>query len=344
MVEITEVRLSELFQKVDGKRVAVIGDVMLDRYLWGSVVHISPEAPVPVVDVESESARLGGAANVANNIKSLGGEPFLIGVVGTDDHGRTFLRLMEDAGFSTSGIFINRNRPTTVKTRVIVHDQHVVRVDHETRKEIGASLQKQVLTLLRKEIDSVDAIILEDYNKGAIARDSIEQLITLARANNKIITVDPKFDNFFEFRQVTSFKSNRKEVEEVLGVGLTDDASVEKVGRTLLERLQSKSVLLTRGEKGMSLFEEDGRVTHVPTRARNIADVSGAGDTVISTLTIALLGGATFKEAATLANYAGGVVCGEVGVVPIERGALWKTVLGRTDHESSGRNDRSDSG
>lgn len=340
MVEISEARLSELFQKVDGKRVAVVGDVMLDRYLWGSVVRISPEAPVPVVEIESESARLGGAANVAKNIKSLRGKPFLVGVIGNDAHGRTFLELMEEAGFSASAILIDRDRPTTVKTRVIAHGQHVVRVDRETKREIAPNLQKQVLEVLRKEIDSLDAILLEDYNKGAIAKDLIPQLITLARANDKIITVDPKFDNFFEFQQVTSFKPNRKEVEEALGVKVTDDASVEKVGRTLLERLQAKSVLLTRGEDGMSLFEEDGTVAHVATRARRVADVSGAGDTVISTLTIALTGGATFKEAATLANCAGAVVCGEVGIVPVERDALWESVLGRTDHRPSRRNDR----
>ena len=332
MVEITEARLSELLKKLDGKRIAVVGDVMLDRYLWGSVVRISPEAPVPVVEIGSESARLGGAANVASNIKSLGGKPLLFSVVGDDDHGRKFLELMEEARFSASGIFIDRDRPTTVKTRVIAHDQHVVRVDRETKQEIAPMHQKKILELLQKEIDSIDAIILEDYNKGALAKELIPQLIALACAHDKIITVDPKFDNFFEFRRVTSFKPNRKEVEEVLGVRVTDDASVERVGRILVDRLQAKSVLLTRGEEGMSLFEEDGTVTHVATRARRIADVSGAGDTVISTLTISLTGGATFMEAATLANYAGAVVCGEVGIVPVERDALFRSVLGRSDH------------
>lgn len=344
MVEITEARLSEIFRNVDGKRLAVVGDVMLDRYLWGSVVRISSEAPVPVVEVDSESARLGGAANVANNIKSLGGEPFLIGVVGDDTHGRKFLELMGEAGFSTSGILNDRGRTTTVKTRVIAHGQHVVRVDREAREEIAPILQNQVLELLRKEIGSIDAIILEDYNKGVIAKGLIPQLIALARLNDKIITVDPKFENFFEFRQVTSFKPNRKEVEEILGLKLTDDASVERAGWMLLERLRPKSVLLTRGEKGMSLFEADGTVTHVETRARHVADVSGAGDTVISTLTIALTGGASFREAATLANHAGGVVCGEVGIVPIEREALQQSILGRSDHEPTRRNERSRGG
>jgi len=334
-VKITEVRLSEIFQRLDGKRVAVIGDVMLDRYLWGSVVRISPEAPVPVVEVESESVRLGGAANVANNIKSLGGKPFLIGVIGKDANGRTFLELMEQEGFSPSGIVVDPDRPTTFKTRVIAHDQHVVRVDRESKREISAELQDRAFDLLQEEIESIDAVVLEDYNKGAITKGLIPRLISLAKTAAKIITVDPKFDNFFEFREVTAFKPNRKEVEEILGMKVTDDESVEQAGRTLLERLKAESVLLTRGEQGITLFEQDGTVSHMGTHARRIADVSGAGDTVISTLTIALAGGATLKEAALLANHAGGVVCGEVGIVPIERDALWRSLLGRTNHDSS---------
>ncbi len=258
-----------------------------------------------------------------------------MGVVGRDTNGRKFLDLMEEAGFSPSGIIIDRDRSTTVKTRVIAHAQHVVRVDRETKKEVTPKIQEQVLGLLRKQIDSIDSMIIEDYNKGTIAKDLIPQLISLANTNGIIITVDPKFDNFFEFRHVTSFKPNRKEVEETLGMKVTDDGSAEEAGRKILDRLRAKSVLLTRGEKGMSLFEEDGSVPHVTTRARRVADVSGAGDTVISTLTIALAAGATFKEATTIASYAGGVVCGEVGIVPVDREALYESLLGRTNRKSS---------
>jgi rfaE bifunctional protein kinase chain/domain len=219
-----------------------------------------------------------------------------------------------------------------VKTRVIAHHQHVVRIDQEVKEDIGETLQQKVLESLRRVIHTVDAVILEDYNKGVIVKPLIPELVALAHSKGKIVTVDPKFNNFFEYKRVTVFKPNRKETEEALGCRLTDTRSVEEAGKTLIERLESDNVLLTLGERGMSLFERAGRVTHVPTRARHVADVSGAGDTVISTLTMALAAGATIREAASLANFAGGVVCGEVGIVPIDRTALYEAVLQHSNH------------
>jgi rfaE bifunctional protein kinase chain/domain len=305
---------------------------MLDRYYWGSVARISPEAPVPVVEVESESARLGGAANVANNIAALGGVPLMIGVIGQDDAGQALRSIIKESGLPIDGVLVDASRPTTVKTRVIAHHQHVVRVDKEVKEDIGEGIQEKILQVLKQHIDGLDAVIIEDYNKGVVVKSLIRELVEFARRKRKPVTVDPKFNNFFEYKQVTVFKPNRKETEEALGVRLHDQQSVELAGQTLVERLQAESVLLTLGERGMSLFERHGGTTHVPTAARKVADVSGAGDTVISTLTVALAAGASIKEASTLANFAGGVVCGEVGIVPIERTALYQTVLDTVNH------------
>ncbi len=332
LVTFTHSRLQTLFENLAGKRVAVVGDLMLDRYLWGSVARISPEAPVLVVEVESESTRLGGAANVANNIAALRGTPVLMGVVGQDESGRALTSIVTENGFPAEGILVDASRPTTVKTRVIAHHQHVVRVDREVKQEIHQEIQGRILDVIKHLAGSLDAIIIEDYNKGVVTRNLIHELVEFARQHKIIITVDPKFNNFFEYKNVTVFKPNRKETEEALGVRLVDQASIDKAGRALIERLKAENILLTLGERGMALFDGSGASTHVPTAARKVADVSGAGDTVISTLTMALTAGATIKEAAMLANVAGGVVCGEVGIVPISVDALREAAIEASGH------------
>ncbi|MBI1808139.1 MAG: D-glycero-beta-D-manno-heptose-7-phosphate kinase [Ignavibacteria bacterium] len=314
------------------KRIAVVGDLMLDRYIWGSVNRISPEAPVPVIDMETEQARLGGAANVAKNIKSLGGDPLLVGVIGEDNSGKQLFEIIRDNGFGTEGVIIDSSRPTTVKTRVIAHSQHVVRIDRESKADISPPIQEKILDALRANINAIDGIIIEDYNKGVIVKDLIARLVNVATKENKVITVDPKFNNFFEYKNVTVFKPNRKEAEEVMGTRLRNEQDIQATGKALLERLHVGNVLLTLGEQGMSLFERDGSISHMPTKARNVADVSGAGDTVISTLTMSLVGGATVKEASTLANFAGGIVCGYVGIVPIDIEELKRSVADDNNH------------
>lgn len=316
-----------------GKQIAVVGDLMLDRYIWGTVTRISPEAPVPVVDMDQEQIRLGGAANVANNIRALGGEAVLVGVIGADNSGAQLLSLLAENSFTAGGIVTDRSRHTTVKTRVIAYNQHVVRIDRETKRDIARTTQEIILEFLTRNIRSFDGIIIEDYNKGVVVLPLIRRLTALANKTDTIITIDPKFNNFFEYKHVTVFKPNRKEVEEALGSHLSTDEEVLQAGRKLMKRLLAKNILLTRGEHGMTLFEQDGTVSHVPTKARNVADVSGAGDTVIATLTLAMAGGATAREAAALANYAGGVVCGYVGIVPIDRSELQRAVLSDTGKE-----------
>jgi rfaE bifunctional protein, domain I len=319
-------RLRELFDNFSGKKIAVLGDLMLDRYVWGSVSRISPEAPVPVLEVENESSRLGGAANVANNIKSLGGEPIMVGIVGNDHAGEELRKIITDMGLSAEGVIIDDSRPTTVKTRVIAHNQHVVRMDYEVRRDIESGILKRITELVESIAKKADAILLEDYNKGMLTRDLINQVIKIALKHNIIVTVDPKRSNFFEYKRVSVFKPNRKEAEEALGIKVSNDYEAEEAARLLLGKLECETVLLTRGEKGMTLVGKDGSIFHFPTKAREVADVSGAGDTVISTLTLALTAGASVKEAAAIANHAGGIVCGEVGIVPVDKNKLFYEV------------------
>ncbi|MFA6467722.1 MAG: D-glycero-beta-D-manno-heptose-7-phosphate kinase [Bacteroidota bacterium] len=327
MVTFTQQRIDKLLTEVRSKRIAIVGDVMIDRYIWGSVNRISPEAPVPVVEVDNESVRLGGAANVAINVTSLGGTAFLVGVVGNDTGGTEFRSILEQQRTSFEGIITDESRPTTVKTRVIAHHQHVVRIDHEEKRDVSTLVQEKIFAGLEKNIDSLDAIIIQDYNKGVVVKDLIHRIIALARKHGKIITVDPKFNNFFAYTDVTIFKPNKKETEDAFGKSLKTEDDVLTAGKELLKRLNAENILLTRSEKGMSLFEKNGAVSHIPTKARKVADVSGAGDTVIATLTAMLASGASVAEAAALANYAGGIVCGEVGIIPIDPSVLRATVL-----------------
>jgi len=333
---LTHQRIQELLDRFNGRRIAVVGDLMIDRYYWGTVHRISPEAPVPVVEVESESVRLGGAANVASNIQALGGEAVMIGLIGQDQPGEEFKRLLAERGLETSLVLSDPGRPTTIKTRVIAHGQHVVRIDNESKRDAPKDLQARIIGAVRDRITALDGIIIEDYNKGAVTPDVIRDVIAVARANRVPVTVDPKFNNFFEYKRVTVFKPNRREAEEVLGWRMKTFDDVVRAGKKLLELLEAQNILLTRGEEGMSLFEAGGTVTHLPTAAVNVQDVSGAGDTVIATLTLALSAGADIRESCVLANCAGGVVVGSVGIVPIQRGELAEAALRFTNHADAG--------
>jgi len=335
MVHLTADRLSQIQKGFTGKRIAVVGDLMLDRYFWGRVARISPEAPVPVVEIDEESTRLGGAANVANNIASLGGIPVMIGVVGKDAGAESLRTLVAAKGFPVNGIVVDNLRPTTIKTRVIAHAQHVVRIDQEEKMDLDASTRVKVFSVLESQIKSLDGIILEDYNKGVLTKELIKSVIRLARDHKKTITVDPKSNNFFEYQGVSVFKPNRKEAEEALGHKLHSMSDMEGAVYDLLNKLAADNILLTLGETGMILLERNGSPVHVKTRARHVADVSGAGDTVIATLTMAMAASATIQESASLANYAGGIVCGEVGIVPIEKDILIQTIL--KDNGSRGK-------
>jgi rfaE bifunctional protein kinase chain/domain len=235
--------------------------------------------------------------------------------------------MVREQNFDSGGIILDPARHTTIKTRVIAQGQHVVRIDNESKAECPEHLKHLLVDAIKYNIRNIDGIIIEDYNKGVLSKPVIDEVISVARKYGKIITVDPKFDNFLEYRGVSVFKPNRREAEEILGKRLKTVAEVESAGTQLREMLDADNVLLTRGEEGMSLFEAGGSITHMGTVAESVQDVSGAGDTVISTLTMALSSGATIREACMLANYAGGIVVGAVGIVPIRPDQLHRAVL-----------------
>ena len=330
MIKLAEGRINQLKKNFEGKKIAVIGDMMLDGYFWGDVKRISPEAPVPVLEVEEEFFRFGGAANVALNILKLGGIPVPIGVIGYDSSGTIFNSLLTDSKIKNTGIIIDESRPTTTKTRVIADSQHVVRIDKESKDYIDDKIQNKIFDYVKNQIKELDGIILQDYNKGVLTEGLIDRIIKLANENDLLITVDPKFNNFFAYKNVTVFKPNRKEVEEKLGIKITSSKDVTFAGDKLIEKLNAKYLLLTLSEEGIAVFEKGKEEKRMPTKARKVADVSGAGDTVISTLTMALAAGADILEASYLANYAGGIVCEDVGIVPIEHERLFDTVLKET--------------
>ncbi|RMD49930.1 MAG: D-glycero-beta-D-manno-heptose-7-phosphate kinase [Ignavibacteria bacterium] len=326
MINVSLERLNELKKNFENKNIAVIGDMMLDAYFWGDTKRISPEAPVPVIEIDEEFFRFGGAANVALNLSTLKANPFPFGIIGDDNDGEIFKKLMNDANINPEGIICDSSRPTTSKARVIAANQHVVRIDKESKAEINEETEKKLLDSFMNIVDNLDAVILQDYNKGVLTKNLIKSVIDVCNQKDIIVTVDPKFLNFFEYKNVTVFKPNKKETEDAFGTKIMNDDDLENLGKELKRKLNSKYVLLTLGEKGIALFGNGEDIKRIPTKARKVADVSGAGDTVISTLTVALSAGAEIEEASYLANYAGGLVCEEVGIVPIDIDKLFLSV------------------
>ncbi len=327
MIKLSVKRIDTLKKKFIGKKIAVVGDMMLDCYFWGSVKRISPEAPVPVVEIDNDFYRFGGAANVALNIQTLGGIAFPVGIIGYDNDGTIFTSLLQEYNISREGIVVDESRPTTAKTRVIAQSQHVVRIDKEHKTYIDKKIQQKLFSYLESIIENLDGIILQDYNKGVLTPLLIDKIINLANKHNVLITVDPKFNNFFSYKNVTVFKPNRKETEDAFGIRIHNNDDISEAGNKLLHKLNSDYVLLTLGEAGIAIFQKNKGEIRMPTKARKVADVSGAGDTVIATLTMALTAKASILEASLLANYAAGIVCGEVGIVPIKSEKLFDTVL-----------------
>jgi len=325
MLRITEQIVREYISKSKGKLIAVIGDVMLDRYFWGSVSRVSPEAPVPVIDLERETYHLGGAANVANNLKSLGVEPLLCGLVGNDESGEIFRRIATENGIRTEGLYQDNNRPTTVKTRIIGNNQHIARLDREITDTMTPGSHDYIYNIIQSHKD-LAGIIFQDYNKGALTEDLIREVTDLALTNEIPIFVDPKFRNFFSFLHSTVFKPNKKEASTALNMNINSKERIIEAGKKLLDELKCQNVLLPLGADGMMLFESNGDIFSVPTRARKVSDVSGAGDTTIATLAAVISGGASVVEAASIANFAAGVVCEEPGIVSITEENLIRSI------------------
>ncbi|MBS1234590.1 MAG: rfaE [Nitrospirae bacterium] len=293
------------------RHVLVIGDIILDHYIWGKVNRISPEAPVPVVEVTRESFLLGGAANVAHNIVSLGGRAAVIGINGQDIAGEALMNILMQRGVNCDGIF-TENRPTTVKTRVIAHNQQVVRFDREDKKYVDGKILKGILGHINSVLLQYDAVIISDYQKGMISQGLIRDIVKKAKPKEIFISVDPKVGHFDFYKGVSLITPNVMEASSGSKIEIRDDKTLLKAGKSLLKKLSCKAVLITRGEQGMSLFEKK-KVTHIPTVARKVYDVTGAGDTVISAFTLAYASGARMEEAAMIANHAAGIVVAEVG-------------------------------
>lgn len=293
------------------KNILVIGDIILDHYIWGRVNRISPEAPVPVVEVTRESFLLGGAANVAHNIVSLGGRVSVIGINGQDIAGEALLNILRQKGVNCDGIF-TENRPTTVKTRVIAHNQQVVRFDREDKKYVDGKILKGILGYINSVLLQYDAVIVSDYQKGMISAELISDIARKTKSKNMFIAVDPKVGHFDFYKGVSLITPNVMEASSGSNIEIRDDMTLLKAGKSLMKKLSCKAVLITRGEQGMSLFEKN-KVTHIPTVSRKVYDVTGAGDTVISAFTLAYVSGAKMEEAAVIANHAAGIVVAEVG-------------------------------
>ncbi len=315
--------LKKYFHDFKSKRILIVGDAIIDTYLWGEINRMSPEAPVPVVDVavNQNDSRLGGAANVALNLKELGAESILCTVIGNDNRGIIFEQLMQEQGLSLEGMLISNGRKTTTKTRVIANNKHQLRIDEEDTYPI--KVENQFFNLIEKLTHNIDAIILQDYNKGVLTENIIEKIISLANSKNIPTIVDPKKQNFLSYKNCTLFKPNLKEIKE--GLNITDDINdfdkIEKTTSKLRDIISAKAILLTLSNKGIFLNSNNGsKLTESTTT--NVIDVSGAGDTVVSVAAMCLACNIDFDELAILANIAGGIVCEKVGVVPISNQEL----------------------
>ncbi len=315
----------DIFKRFRDLKVLIIGDVMVDAYIWGSVDRISPEAPVPIINVSKRDFRLGGAANVALNIQALGATPVLCALAGQDDQGKRFLRLLEEKGLSNNGIVMTATRPTTVKARVIAAHQQVVRIDDESDDVATSEEEKDLIARIEKLLPACQVVIFEDYDKGVITTNLIGQTVKLAKSRSIPTVVDPKKRNFLAYEGVTLFKPNLKELREGLKTDLDamDSASVDKAVSQLINKLHVEGVMLTLSEHGV-FINYQGKKISLSAHAREIADVSGAGDTVVSIAALCVALGLSPEQIAGLSNLAGGLVCQHVGVIPINKDELLK--------------------
>lgn len=325
---------NRLFASFNNTHVLVIGDVMLDTYVWGSVNRISPEAPVPIVAVEKREIRLGGAANVALNLKALGAEPLLCSVIGNDTRGNEFKQLLESENMSTEGILNSTNRKTTSKFRIIGNNTQLLRVDDETTaplsKQDNINLKQKIKQILTNS--TIKIIIIQDYDKGVLNKDIIEYIVKLAGSKDIPVAVDPKKQNFLFYKNVTLFKPNLKEINEGLNRSITGNniEQVEAAVAQLQKELNTDIIINTLSEHGVYMRWKENdiyKTVHLKAHVRNIADVSGAGDTVISVAALCLANGLSPEDMTTVANLAGGLVCEEVGVVPIDKNKLYQEVV-----------------
>ena len=321
-------RAAEIVAQIRSQTIVVLGDVLLDEFVWGDVTRISPEAPVPVVDIRHESVRLGGAANVLANLVALGARAQVIGVVGDDRAGERLRAELAEAGAldPAASLVVDGGRPTTIKTRIIAHNQLVVRADRERRTPIEGDTETRIVEVLRAAVREADAFVVSDYDKGAVTPRVLEEILPLAFELKMPVLIDPKIRNFASYRPATLVTPNHHEALRLTNSEDDTDAGMAAAARLIRERLGCQSVLITRGEQGMMLLAADGTPVYVPTAAREIYDVTGAGDTVIATLAAALASGASLVEAAMLANYTAGIVVGKLGTATASADELLGTM------------------
>ncbi|ACN99770.1 bifunctional protein RfaE, domain I [Sulfurihydrogenibium azorense Az-Fu1] len=316
-------RAEELISKFSNIKIAVVGDVILDKYLWGEVERISPEAPVPIVDVKRETLSLGGASNVANNIVALDATAYMVGIVGDDENGRLIEKLIKEKGIH-SVLIKDSSRPTIEKTRVIAVSQQLLRIDREERKPLDREIEEKLLESLKSIESKVDGFIVSDYGKGVVT----EKIMSYIKSTNKPVFVDPKPSNFHLYEEITIMTPNKKEAYESIKADKSE--SIEEVGKRIMESLRINQLLITLGSEGMVLFER-GKVLKIPAKARKVFDVTGAGDTVISVLALSRLASGSWEESATISNYAAGYVVGEIGTATVNRKILLETIESQRD-------------
>jgi len=314
---LTDRRLDKILSEFAAHHVLVIGDVMMDEYVWGNARRISPEAPVMVVEVDRESYMPGGAANVVNNVQALGGTTSMIGVIGDDPMAERLVGCLSESGVDVAGLVVDPSRPTTLKTRIIAHSQQVVRVDRESRRKLSGSVMKKVAALVEERLPSVDIVVFSDYDKGMASSVVVNAVIEGARRNGKRVVVNPKPKNARQFKTASVISINQSEAEAVSGVTIGCDKDLNRVSGRLLNILKPEALLITRGPHGMRVITSDGNAEDIPAHLVEVYDVAGAGDTVVSVMALSLASGAEIREAAVLANCAGGAVVRKVGVATV---------------------------
>lgn len=313
-----EARARDIFSRFDARRVLVVGDCMLDHWLWGTVHRISPEAPVPVVDIDRSTYSAGGAANVVHNLCKLGAGCGIVGTVGDDENGRRLRQMLHEEGARTDGLQALHGRPTTTKTRIIAHNQQVVRADTECRERIDAATTASLVRAIEGGLENAHAMLFSDYNKGVLVPDLVAPALQAARDRGVPVVAQPKPENVEMFPSVTLLAVNEREAHGATGIACATDAGAEDAGHAMIQRLKAEAVLITRGHRGMSLIANGHGAHHIPALARQVYDVSGAGDTVVSVLTLCLVAGATLPEATLLANLAAAVVVQKIGTATVE--------------------------
>jgi D-glycero-beta-D-manno-heptose-7-phosphate kinase len=322
----------QIIDRFRGLRIIVLGDLMLDEFIWGEVRRISPEAPVPIVEVKRETLSLGGAGNVISNLFDLGARVLPIGVVGNDPAAALIRDRLIEQGGELSGLISDHSRPTTRKTRILAHSQHqqqqMVRADREERKPVSAEVEARVVAAFNSFLDDAHAVIISDYDKGLLTPGLLGVVIESARGRGKLVCLDPKIRNFPHYRKVDLITPNQQEAERATNIEITDEESLSAAAQRICEMLDCENVLITRGEHGMSLLKKGKTITHIPTVAREVYDVTGAGDTVIATLTLCLAAGASLDEAAIIANHAAGVVVAKIGTATLSSSELESALYG----------------